>query len=251
MPVTPPRSCHDTAVPQLGMLPALACVQADNAVCVRSTVPLPTLQSSERQREGQIQLRATSTWLAAFPLMGRQGDCRQEAIVLTGNAQSPAHAICLTGLPAAVIFLHQLNTLPGSPRPRPHTCTRVTPRTTLANSDICLNPCKEPTTKSKTVPCKSPSWFLEGKTSEHYLDEATRLLCLEKAFPPSKALFCILIACINGLYKHNTLFSRVIPATCHKWPQWNLVISNEGTICRITPISKDSVYILFLYGGSS
>lgn len=135
-----------------GCFPALVCVWANNAVCVRSTVPLPNSQSSERQHGGHIQQRATSTRLAAFPLVGRQGDCRQGAIVLTGNAQSPAHATCLTVLPAAVIFLHQLNTSPRSPRPRPHTCTHATPQTTLANSDICLNLCKEPTTKRKTVP---------------------------------------------------------------------------------------------------
>lgn len=110
-----------------GCFPALACVQADNAVCVRSAVPLPTPQSSKRQCRGQIQLRDTSTQLAAFPLVGWQGDCRQGAVVLTGNAQSPAHATCLTVLPAAVIFSHQLNTSPGSPRLCPHTCTHATP----------------------------------------------------------------------------------------------------------------------------
>lgn len=110
-----------------GCFPAFECVRADNAVCVRSAVPLPTPQSSKRQREGQIQPRATSTQLAAFPLVGRQGDCRQGAIILTGSAQNPAHATRLTILPAAVVFLHQLNTSPGSPRPRTHNCTHAIP----------------------------------------------------------------------------------------------------------------------------
>lgn len=36
----------------------------------------------------------------------------------------------------------------------------------------------------------------------------TGKLRLEQAFPPSKALFCILAADINELYKHNTPFSH-------------------------------------------
>jgi len=135
-----------------GCFPALACVWADNAVCVRSAVPSPTPQSSERQRGGQIQPRAVSTQLSAFPLVEQQGDCRHRTIVLTGNAQRPAHATRLTASPAALIFLHQLNTSPGSPRPCPGTCTHVTPRMMLANSDTCLNLCEEPITMSKPFP---------------------------------------------------------------------------------------------------
>lgn len=116
MSITPLRSCHDTAVPQLQLLPSpCVCFWADNGVSVRSTVAPLQPQSPERQHRGQTQPRATSTPLAAFPLRGWLGHWRQGAIDLTGYTRSPAHTTHLAVLPAVVTFLHQLNTPPVVP----------------------------------------------------------------------------------------------------------------------------------------
>lgn len=135
-----------------GCFPVPARVWVDNGVSVRSAVPSPTPQASERQRGGQTQTGATSTPLAAFPLRGWLGDCRQGAIVLTGTTRSPAHATwqsCQLLSPSYTSWIPPQVVPSHDPVPEhvPHL------KQHCPNSNTSLNLWKEPNTKSKTVPC--------------------------------------------------------------------------------------------------
>lgn len=156
MPITPPRSCHDTAAPQLRLLPS-PCVWLGPQWCQCGALSLLRPRSHQRQHRGQTQPRATP--LAACPFRGWLGDCREGAIVLTGNTRSPAHAVCLTILPAAVTFLQLLNASPGSTRPCPCTWAHVTRQTTPANSNTHLNLHKEPTQRAELCPIREHPHF--------------------------------------------------------------------------------------------
>lgn len=164
-------------------------------------------------------VEARSSWairLAAFPLVGWQGGCRQG-----GSSQwqrvKPAHGTCLTVPPAAAFLSHQLGNSPGSPRPHPHTCTNSTPWMTSASSDICLKLCQEPNHMEKDYALLDAILTFRGQSrmSGTWMERAAKPT-MHRAIMLSKVLFCTLIVSINGLYKSNMHFftqATPLPAT--------------------------------------
>lgn len=224
MPITPLRSCHDTAIPQLQLLPS-PCVWLGPQWCQCGALsplwPHSHLKGNTEARPSQEPLPPQPFHTGAGWRLQRRGKSSYWQCMKLSSCH-------MTVLPAAVTFLQQLNASPGSARPRPRTWAHATPQTPPANSNTCLSLCKESYTESKTLPSKRTSSFLEGKTTWTALEQATRLLHLKHCLQARLYSASLLLIGYRNIMTFSNISYPTLPDI--KWLQWNLVISNERAI---------------------